>query len=1804
MRKKAFTLQNKGMNRDLSVSKAGESSAYENHNIRILAREHDTMFSVTNERGNKEIPLTEQINGTLLGWNVLNEHLVLFTTETVSDVKTDYIYRIDYHYQQNPEFVCNKLFFGDLNFDIKNPIESVVDFESENIQKIYWVDGRNVLRMMNFADEEKPWYDSQTQTCDNTYFDSNRIIDISAEVKVEKDNSGNTRANGVVQYILVYYNRHSQESGIAWMSDLIYLSPNGIGGSPDGYNNNKITLKISNLDKSYGGYRIYSIFKSSYEGTTVAYLVAEGDITDDASALVIDDNSHLTAIDASSLLYLGSKNVIAGTLAHKDQTLFLGDLQSVGRGDRVSDLQEAIRENMFILNGEHFVPGTDWEIKDTCLHFDYSVDGDVIGNEDSDIKDIPYLEPGDAYAYDNQLKLSSSCISGFKGGEKYRFGLVFFDASGASSDVFWIGDKVNEKYPVIDKDTHKIKRIIAVCQVPSAVLDIAKDDTNYDSPRYVSARLVIARATYADRAVKAQGVLNPTMFNVWDRFNGRLYSMPSWISRPRHSGYANRHFDVVHKSTQKTGEIQCNYWESTETPTPYYQVDDYGTPNAKYHVPIETDYDYDYILITYNIQVSLLYSIDGSQVVINVIKARIADNLADDTAARNAILSFDFTTHKDDFSITTEEEDKRMVYKDSDGRFSMEVYSINAYGKGSNYGAMMDATYADMYDKMRLNGLQYPQHIIDENIFHAWFAEANQQRTKVVQYNKKFPSHYAYISTVGNVHTWDEVADYYDSQDYTLADRWVSSDTYVNLGVGPYNPAYYSKNLMFVDENVLTFESPEISYESAMLDDVSNCKFRIIGLAKVSGSTSDSIVNATHGMYPGQNLANNRYSAHNSVDDLDGLQSWPMWDEFGLEAMNTDKEKKYRVASDYIKGGNKVRYWLHMFNHSGKIDEYTNAESPDDYSRLSRKIFANRKYCYNTIFNNSLDDALIYDPECIRMFNYTSSQYVGLRVGGESKNYDAYIDDALSMPGTRKYPILYSTDLSGIEEVGGSDYFLNSSSIVPLTFASNPHAVIALPTVNDTEHQVYKQTILPYIDLFENEEKIIVPPETSAVSGWLAPWIEDDSNETQEIVTEVNFAYGEHELDMPTFTLESREDDWSKASISFNFGCKMADIDPTDTEKMFYSRVWARAKNTFWTEPVYVRIDVSEDLNLYTILIDISYSYIDEGITEDIVRVNNATVIAVYDDEEIYQNVKAVLYEDNDGVVDQGSKVLVLSSGALNDVQPGYYPYVNYDVDNTHFDFTPAPNAEGIAGGERYFFIGELYFDYDSGLPQADPRYGGISEAAIKSNVFVNAGPRYDILDNDILHANQGDTYFQRWDNLRTKPLDKEDVNGVVDIISVMLESHINLDGRYDKQRTTGFIASIDEAQFGDLNRVYSQPDNFKAYRDLDDDYDLDAYRSSLTWTLEKHSSALTDEWMHITLASTLDLDGDKGVCRAIRRFQNSLIAFQDRGIAEILFNSRTQLSTTNGVPIEIANSGKVDGKRYITNKYGCTNKWSIVEGKRALYFVDNINKMFGALGDGIDNISTRLGFSAFFKKINDIKAWNPGEFNNIISFYDRINSDVYLVRKDSTDDQDCLVYNENLDAFSSFFDYGSVPMMTNLSDRFVSFKKVTNKSGLWLQNEGFYCNFFGTQYNFWTTYRATPDPYGDKIWTNVEYRADVFRMFDEYGVMNADEGDFVDTTYLANETFDTMSVWNEYQNTGDVSIAMNPVDSYSDTRKKFRIWRMDIPRAVTTASNKYGLDRIRNPWVNIKFKKTINTALEQHKNLMQIHDLTMIYFE
>jgi hypothetical protein len=498
-----------------------------------------------------------------------------------------------------------------------------------------------------------------------------------------------------------------------------------------------------------------------------------------------------------------------------------------------------------------------------------------------------------------------------------------------------------------------------------------------------------------------------------------------------------------------------------------------------------------------------------------------------------------------------------------------------------------------------------------------------------------------------------------------------------------------------------------------------------------------------------------------------------------------------------------------------------------------------------------------------------------------------------------------------------------------------------------------------------------------------------------------------------------------------------------------------------------------------------------------------------------------------------------------------------------------------------WLWLGELYND------SVQNRFGGQTEEAFENNVWLPCGDPISLVDTNngvkssiTIRWEEGDTYFQRYDHIKTYPFTLEDQNAVTDIVSFMCETRVNIDGRYDRNRGQTSNFSITPENFNLMNDVYSQPNNFFNYRTINPNkLNLDNFHNSITWTKTKTAGELIDTWTNITLASTLDLDGDKGNVRALRRFNNNILAFQDRGISQILYNENMQISSTDGVPIEIANSGKVNGKRYISDRIGCTNKWSMCETSNGIYFIDDITKGIFLFNGQLDNLSDRLGFHSWINRASDsIDIWNPVDFDGFVTYYDKVNGDVFFISKD-----ECLAFSEPLGQFSSFYSYEKMPYFTNLEDRGIALN-VEGTGTLyrpWLHNEGDYNMFFGVYQPFYTTIIANPDMPVDKIFNNLEFRSD---SWDKNG-------------NLLNTTFDTLTVWNEYQQ--GTSTLNNILGRPSDLKKKFRIWRANIPRANAVGSTKKGRDRMRNPWLYIKLSME-----EENVNKTVLHDMIVHYFE
>ena len=528
----------------------------------------------------------------------------------------------------------------------------------------------------------------------------------------------------------------------------------------------------------------------------------------------------------------------------------------------------------------------------------------------------------------------------------------------------------------------------------------------------------------------------------------------------------------------------------------------------------------------------------------------------------------------------------------------------------------------------------------------------------------------------------------------------------------------------------------------------------------------------------------------------------------------------------------------------------------------------------------------------------------------------------------------------------------------------------------------------------------------------------------------------------------------------------------------------------------------------------------------------------------------------------------------------------------------------------NFLWLGELYKDVD-----ASSRFGGRNKNALLSNSWRIAGDEMIIPasgDTVTLRWTEGDTYYQRYDCLKTYAFTQEDTNQIVEILSFMCESHINLDGRYDKNRGQVDNTNMRPEIFNLLNPAYSQENNFFSYRRVEhDEAEKGSYPNVITYSKTKTSGADVDLWTNVTLGSTLELDGDKGNLNKLTKFSDQIIGFQDTGIARILYNENAAISTSAGVPIELANSGKVDGKRYISDTVGCSNKHSIVTTPNGIYFMDSHGKNIYLFNGQLQNLSVAGGMNTWTK--NNVPgpeiSWDPVNFGNFRSFYDKLNQDVLFVNNSTA-----LAWSEKLVSFTSFYNYEGTPYFENLDNTGIWIRRDSTNTKLYRQNAGTYCNFFGTQKPYWMTLIGNPEPTADKIFTNLEMASNI-----------AGEGTESSGKLTPFLPFSHLETWNEYQhgiatlNNLTGSAAMKHFNGLaSSLKRKFRLWRCDIPRdnaavdssvaAPFSTDSTLGIkrfrthsnDRMRNPWLYLKlYQEPSNSARKT-----EIHDVIMTYFD
>lgn len=273
----------KGMNQDLSKEVFSPEVAYSLLNIKNqISDDNNSVGALTNEKGTKLTHLYYNNENNLeLGGEVLGvvKCLANVVVVFIKHQGKDLIYRIDYDPTQDnatDHVVVKKLAEGYFNFG--NKIKGIFCFENSEIQKVYWVDGVNQLRYINIADsnfksETNP--EGKLPITNEIYINSSPEFKLGHKIKVERVTGGGIFTAGVIQYAFTYYMKYGAETGIVDMTPLYYISEKERGLMADETVGCSFKVSIENPDTRFDYLRIYSIQRTSLNGTPIVKIVKD-----------------------------------------------------------------------------------------------------------------------------------------------------------------------------------------------------------------------------------------------------------------------------------------------------------------------------------------------------------------------------------------------------------------------------------------------------------------------------------------------------------------------------------------------------------------------------------------------------------------------------------------------------------------------------------------------------------------------------------------------------------------------------------------------------------------------------------------------------------------------------------------------------------------------------------------------------------------------------------------------------------------------------------------------------------------------------------------------------------------------------------------------------------------------------------------------------------------------------------------------------------------------------------------------------------------------------------------------------------------------------------------------------------------------------------------------------------------------------------------------------------------------------------------------------------------------------------------
>ena len=375
-----------------------------------------------------------------------------------------------------------------------------------------------------------------------------------------------------------------------------------------------------------------------------------------------------------------------------------------------------------------------------------------------------------------------------------------------------------------------------------------------------------------------------------------------------------------------------------------------------------------------------------------------------------------------------------------------------------------------------------------------------------------------------------------------------------------------------------------------------------------------------------------------------------------------------------------------------------------------------------------------------------------------------------------------------------------------------------------------------------------------------------------------------------------------------------------------------------------------------------------------------------------------------------------------------------------------------------------------------------------------------------------------------------------------------------------------------------------------------------------KIDGEFTDSWRKFPVNQFDDVKGSLGQINKIISFQDNLFYFQDRAIGTLPINERAVIEDVTGAELILGNGNLIGKYRYLDETSGTKHQHSVIATGSGIYYFDSLQHKIMLVKNG--SLTENLGLHSFFHNeiLESLRTEDELYVSDPIgvhSIYDKKNErviftflgankivtlpsymDVGQITFLNSKYYQCLVqgnyttnnvstptlfyelsnyrrgftlsFNEKLKAFESFHTYRTGNFLS-FDDKLLSVSSEGNRNNGYIQEEGNYGLFYDNYFPSDITLIVIPNPDLISKFTNIEYYSEIT----------------INRENVVGDTLDTILVWNNHQNTGEVTLTVGTL-----AIQRLQTWRHKLKRDLLgTNLNAISKPHIRNYYCLLKLR-------------------------